>query len=282
MHFGPLGLEAAGRYEHSDVRSTSDDLERRFDAFSGALGASYELGPRTRAGFNLSRSERAPSAEELFANGPHIATQAFEVGDPDLTKEKSWGAEAYFRVEKRDLTLSVTAFANWFDDFIYQVRTGEEQDDLPVFEHRQQDATYYGVEGEASAKLFDAAGFSFVGDVVTDYVRATVKGGGPVPRIPPLRVLAGIEAQSENVDARLEGEWVADQDRVADREYPTDGYTMVNASIAWRPWGKARETSFLLSAGNLFDVEARRHASFTKDFVPMAGRDIRLSARFSF
>ncbi len=57
---------------------------------------------------------------------------------------------------------------------------------------------------------------------------------------------------------------------------------MVNASIAWRPWGKRRETAIVLSANNIFDVEARRHASFTKGFVPMAGRDIRLSARFAF
>jgi iron complex outermembrane receptor protein len=56
----------------------------------------------------------------------------------------------------------------------------------------------------------------------------------------------------------------------------------VNASVAWRPWGKKRETTVLLSASNIFDVDARRHASFTKGFVPLGGRDIRLSARLSF
>ena len=281
-HSGSVGLEAAGRYEHSNVRARTTDLQRTFDAFSLAVGSSYEIDPRTRVGVNLSRTERAPSAEELFANGPHIATQAFELGDPDLAKEKSLGAEAYLRVEKTDFTFSATAFANWFDDFIYQVRTGEEEDGLPVFQHRQRDATYYGVEGEASARLFDAGGFRFIGDLVADYIRATVKGGGPVPRIPPLRILGGLEAQSNKLDGRLEVEWTADQNRVAENEYPTDGYTLVNASLAWRPWGKSRETSFMLSANNIFDVEARRHASFTKDFVPMAGRDIRLSAHFSF
>ena len=75
---------------------------------------------------------------------------------------------------------------------------------------------------------------------------------------------------------------MADQERVAELEQPTDGHTLVNASLAWRPWGKARETALVLSANNIFDVDARRHASFTKGFVPMPGRDIRLSARFSF
>ncbi len=40
--------------------------------------------------------------------------------------------------------------------------------------------------------------------------------------------------------------------------------------------------SLTLAANNIFDVEARRHASVLKDFAPLAGRDIRVSARLSF
>jgi iron complex outermembrane receptor protein len=103
-----------------------------------------------------------------------------------------------------------------------------------------------------------------------------------VPRIPPLRFLAGLEAQHQNVDGRVEVEWVDDQERVAGFENRTDGHTLVNASIAWRPLGRTNGTTLLLSANNIFDVDARRHASFTKDFVPLAGRDIRLSLRATF
>jgi iron complex outermembrane receptor protein len=151
-----------------------------------------------------------------------------------------------------------------------------------VFRYFQQDATYYGFEAEVSAELFRTGPFRIVADGVADYVRATVKGVGPVPRIPPLRLLGGLEAQSDKIDGRVEVEWVAEQNRVADFETPTDGHTLVNASLAWRPWGKKRECAIVLSANNIFDVDARRHASFTKGFVPMAGRDIRLSARLSF
>ena len=282
FELGEIGLEAAARVERTRAESEAIDVERNFTAFSAALGASYAIAQHAELGVNLSRTERAPSAEELFSNGPHIATQAFEVGNPDLRKERSVGAEAYFRVDRRTLELNLTGFVNWFDNFIFEAATGEEQDELPVFQYFQRDATYYGFEAEVSAPLFQAAGFRFVGDVVADYVRATVKGAGPVPRIPPLRLLGGIEAQSDKIDGRFEVEWVGDQDRVAAFETPTDGHTLVNASLAWRPWGKARETVIVLSANNIFDVDARRHASYTKDYVPMAGRDIRLSARFSF
>jgi iron complex outermembrane receptor protein len=95
-------------------------------------------------------------------------------------------------------------------------------------------------------------------------------------------LLGGLEAQSAHLDGRVEIEWVDDQERVAPLETRTDGHKLVNASIAWRPWGREREAALVLSANNIFDVDARRHASFTKDFVPLAGRDIRLSARLSF
>jgi len=279
---GKVGAELGGRFERTDVRDTLNDVERDFNAFSAAAGAFVEPAERVKIGVNLSRTERAPSAEELFSNGPHIATQSFEVGDPDLKTEKALGLEAYARVERSAFEVNATAFATWFDEFIFSDATGEEEDGLPVFQYFQHGARFYGIELEGSARLFEAGGFRFVADGVADYVRATIDGGGPVPRIPPLRLLGGIEAQSDRLDGRLEVEWVDDQDRVAQFETPTDGFTLVNASVVWRPWGNAREALLMLSANNIFDVEARRHASFTKDFVPLAGRDIRLSARFSF
>ena len=280
---GAVSLEAAARYEHSDVRSRAIAVSREFNAFSLAAGVSHNLTQRVKVGVNVSRAERAPAAEELFSNGPHVATQAFEIGDPTLKKEKSVGAELYARAETTDYKLAVSLFGNWFDDYIFQADTGEEEDGLPVFQYFQQDARYFGFEAEASATLYRRDGLRLVGDVVTDYVRATVKdGGGPVPRIPPLRVLAGLEAQTDTIDGRVEVEWADDQDRVAAFENRTDGHTLVNASLAWRPFGKTNGTTLLLSANNIFDVDARRHASFTKEFVPLAGRDIRVGLRATF
>ena len=279
---GRFGLEAAARYERSNVRSTSMNVKRKFNSFSAAFGASTEIAPQTKVGLNFSRTERAPAAEELFSNGPHIATQAFEIGDPNLRKEKNWGVEAYLRADHGPFEFRGTIFHNWFNDFIYESATGEEEDELPVFAYFQNNARHWGFELEASARLFEKGGFTFVADGVADYVRAKVSNGDPLPRIPPFRLLGGLEAQSATLDGRLEVEWTADQNRVAAFENRTDGHTLVNASLAWQPFGQANETRVILSANNIFDVEARRHASFTKDYVPMAGRDIRLSLRTSF
>jgi len=291
---GNLGLEVAARYEHTDVRSDSvaigleEDavitaVDRNFNAFSGALNLSYQVAPELKIGFTGSRAERAPSAEELFSNGPHIATQAFEVGNPTFDTEKSWGAEAYVRGSVGPFRIQASAYAQWFDDFIYEIDTGAEADGLPLFQFFQADARYYGVEGEIEARLVDSENFSLDANVVADYVDARIKnGGGPVPRIPPFRVLAGMSAKAGAFGGRIEAEHVTAQNDVAAFETPTDDFTLVNASLSWRPFGLEQETVLILSANNIFDVDARRHASFTKDFVPLPGRDIRVSARFSF
>ncbi|HEY0148785.1 MAG TPA: TonB-dependent receptor [Allosphingosinicella sp.] len=280
--FGAVSVEGALRYEHSRVSSDTEGVRRNFNAFSGAVGASYEPAPGVKIGANLSHAQRAPSAEELLSNGPHVASQSFEVGDPDLKKERSWGGEVYVRAERGPFEFSASLFASRFANYIYQAFTGAETDELPVLQYFQDDARYWGFEATASAQLFKAAGFQFVADAVTDYVRATVDNSGPAPRIPPFRFLTGIEGRSNKIDARLEAEFVAAQERIAPFENPTEGFTMVNASVEWRPGGKRSQSAFILSANNIFDVDARRHASLTREFSPLAGRDVRLSARVSF
>ncbi len=284
---GKVRAEAGARYEHTVARADADEdigndaIRRSFDAFSASLGASYALAEDVRFGLNASHTQRAPSAEELFAGGPHAGTQAFEIGDPDLKKEKSWGLEATLSATGEGYSFGVSAFHSWFDDYIYQQFTDEEEDDLPIFENRQNDARYYGVEVEASVKLAQMGRYAINLDGVADYVRATIEEVGPAPRIPPFRILGGLEAQSDDVQARIEVERVAAQERLAEFETRTDGYTMVNASVSFKPF-EGNASSILLSANNIFDVDARRHASFLKDFAPLAGRDLRVTARISF
>jgi iron complex outermembrane receptor protein len=296
LDLGRTRLEAGARFEHSDLSSVPDaDLfvggyKRSFDALSGSLGLSQEIVPGWRAGVNVSRSERAPSAEELFARGNHAGTQAFELGNPNFGKEKSWGVEGTLRGKGEGYSFSLAAYHNWFKGYIYdsivddsvcQAANGGAELEFPCYAYNQADARYYGFEAEATVKLAQVGGYAINLDGVADYVRATIKGNGPAPRIPPLRLLGGIEAQGDRLTARAEVEHVFAQDRIAATETPTDGFTLVNASLSVKPFAGNDRTTLLLSANNIFDVEARRHASVLKDFAPLAGRDIRVTARFS-
>ncbi|TIX49464.1 TonB-dependent receptor [Alteraurantiacibacter aquimixticola] len=278
---GPFEAEMGARWENTTQEADTIAVSRSFDTFSGALGLSYSFDSGIRAGVNFSRAERAPSAEELFADGPHIATSQYELGDPDLGTEAAWGVEGYVRASIGGADMRLAVYRNWFDNFIYLFDTGLEEDGLALTQYLQQDADWFGVEGEASVPLFSTGNGVLVGDVGGSYIRATLDDGSPVPRIPPLSLTGALEWQGEKLDLRSEVEWYDAQDRTAPNETATDGFAHVNLSANFRPFGDER-LSVLLQADNIFDAEGRRHASYTKDFVPLAGRNFKVSVRTRF
>jgi len=285
---GPWRFDGGARIEFSKLDADADadlgtpELSRDFTTVSGSLGAAYDLSPDWRAGLTLSRSARAPSIDELFANGPHAGTQAFEVGEPNLDPEKSLGIEASIRKHRGPVKVTATAYFNRFSNFIFQAPTGEIEDDLPVYQYRQGKAKYYGFELETNVELGDALGIHWDGDFIADYVHANVGDFGPAPQIPPFRLLGGVSANGGPVEGRLEVEHAFRQNRNAPLETETDGYTLVNTSVDWHPFEDRPGIMLGIAANNIFDVVARRHSSLLKDYAPLAGRDIRINARFAF
>jgi len=279
---GPFQLEASARAEFTSVTSQPAAFDRSFETFSGALGLVYQGVEGVRMGINASRVERAPSAEELLSDGPHFATQAFEIGDRDLRVERAWGLEAYARGKIGKGTFGVAAFRQWFDDYIFLAETDEVDDGLPVFLYRQSNANFWGAEAELNYPLIDTGSYRLLTDLRASYVEADLSNGENVPRIPPLSLLGALEAQTDSFDVRGEVQWFASQGRVAPFETDTENFALVNAMVAWRPFAANRNVTVLVAADNIFDVVGRRHASFTKDFIPLMGRNFRASVRMSF
>lgn len=283
---GPWNLEAGARFEHSRITAKPDAAQPQFyngrlgfDTFSAALGAMYEFSPQWKFGVNVSRTARAPAAEELLANGPHAGTESYEVGDPNLRPESVWSAEAILRGHGSRFSFEASAYHSWFKDFIFDARTGAVVDGLPEYRLGQANARFYGFEVQGDYTLATFGDWKLRAEALADYVHADIDSYGPAPRIPPLRVQGGLELSSWKWDFKANVERVTGQDRVAPNEDPTPGYTLANVEVSWRPWGRDKPLSVLLSANNLFDVNARRHASYLKDYAPLAGRDIRATLR---
>ncbi len=289
LDFGSFKIEGGLRYERSWLSSDpfADQPQffngsRTFSTISASLGASLKLDTNWRIGANLVRSARAPSAEEMFANGPHAGTEAFEIGDPLFKTERSWGIEGVVHGKGPGFTVDASVYHSWFDNFIYDSPDGTLLEGLPVFRNFQAKARYYGAEIEATFDLVTIGNFAVNADMIGDYVHATITGNGPAPRIPPLRLLGGLTAESDRLDGRIEVEWTDKARRLAPFETSTSGFTLVNAAITYRPLPDKKAVSLVFSANNIFDVTARRHASYLKDFAPLAGRDIRVTARLAY
>jgi iron complex outermembrane receptor protein len=295
---GPLRMEGAIRIERARLTAAEDEqvaedgdadsiighvpLSRRFTDWSASLGGNVDISNGWRVGLALTRSARIPSIEELFANGAHGGSQAFLVGDPDLRPERSVGAELSVHKTSGPFHVEASVYASHYSNFIYQTPRGEIEDNLPVFDYRQGKANYSGFEVRADAKLGSALGIDWGSELTADGVRATVKGYGPAPLIPPLRILAGLTGARGPLDGRIEVERAFAHNRTGPLETPTHGYTLFNASLDWHPIPSKPGITLSIQGDNLFDVDARRSTSLLKDYAPLAGRDIRLSARLAF
>lgn len=277
-----ISLEASGRYDTSKVHSRGANFARQFDLWSAATGISWRAQSGFSVGVNYVHGERAPSPEELLSDGVHVATQAYEVGDQALGKERSDSFEAYARYTSGPVNLALTGYLTNFANFITPLATGDFEDGQPVYRYTGVKARFKGFEASASfeAATWNDGGLKF--DVAADYTRASLKGIGPAPRIPPLRLRGGTDVTFGALHLRGEVEWNARQKRVGPFENPTKAFTLVNLSTDWHPLGEDGPVTLILSADNLLDVSGRRSTSYTSDFVPISGRDVRLTAKISY
>ena len=277
--FGGWGVEAGGRLETRSL--TGQAAERSFDAVSASGSVFFRPAERAFVSATVSRTERAPTDTELFSNGPHLATETFEIGDLSLGVETALSFEAVARWSAERWFGELTVFHSDYDGFIGLFPTGAEEDELDVFVYRQDDAELSGFEASGGVEFGQALGAVWSGDAAVDYVQGALDDGGDLPRIPPLSGLFGVDADFGALSARAEARLVAEQDEVADFELPTDGYALLNASVQWRPSDR-HDVAIIASVRNITDEEARTHTSFLKDQVPLPGRNVRLAVRAAF
>ena len=282
LSLGSFDLEGSVRGEHVTVQPKGlgpDNAERDFNLFAAGAGIAWHPVESLTLSLSATHGERAPTAEELYIDGLHDATQSYERGNPAFRIERSNTVEAGLRYHSDRLAGAFTAYATDFSNFIAPIPTGERIEGAPVYQYIQLPAKFRGLEAEGSWKALawdDGRSLSLEGAV--DYVHAALAGSGPAPRIPPLRVRGGLTFESNQIGANIEAIVHARQDRVTTYENPVDGYTLLNANLTWRPLGKDGALVLMLSGVNLLDKVGRLATSETRDFVPIAGRDVRLTA----
>ena len=286
---GPVGFEGGLRYDRHTVSATPlggvTGLEREFDNVSASIAGFLRPAPGLFLGLSLAHNERAPSEVELFADGLHIATAAYETGDLTLDTEKVNTLEGTVHYDAGRLSGDLHVYGSKYDGFIDERPTGavftsDEGEEFPIFQFVQTDATFYGFEAEGEYALWEAGASKLALEGTVDYVHAETDLG-PAARIPPWSATGRLAWSSKPLDATLEVRHVAEQDRVADLERPTDAYTLVNLTGAWRPLADRNVTVFA-EARNLTDEEAREHVSFLKDIAPMPGRNFRVGVAYRF
>ena len=291
LDLGNHGFEGGLRYDRRELSGTpiggASEVTREFDNWSASAAAFIRPTAGLFLGLSLAHNERAPSEVELFADGVHIATAAYETGDLTLNSEKVTTLEGTAHYDRGRFTGDLHVYHSWYNGFIDERPTGdqfyfEEEDEFfPIYRFVQTDAKFYGFELEGAYALWQDGDRKVSLEGAADYVHAQTDFG-PAARIPPYSVTGRLAWTSTRFDASAEVRHVGEQDRVANEfELPTDDYTLVNASVAVRPFAQQNVTLFA-EARNLTDEEAREHVSFLKDIAPLPGRNLRVGVAYRF
>jgi iron complex outermembrane receptor protein len=278
----PVTFEFGGRYDHQKTKNQTLGTNKSFQNLSFSAGAAIHATESDLIGISLSRSERSPTPEELFSNGPHLATKAYEVGNLDLKTEKAYSAELTLKRDKGAFSSSVNIYHTWYKDFIYEHETGLKTDKLSRLEFRAKDAKFYGAELELNYTIIETQGYSLLLSGSADFVHARFSNNGIIPRMPAASGNFGIEYKSDIFDIGGNLGVTGSTKKTVTNILPTDGYTTIDLSATWRPFGSERDLNVRLQALNITNAERRQHTSYLKDTVPLPGRNFRLSMNYGF
>jgi iron complex outermembrane recepter protein len=290
----------ASAWSHEGVTTNPPADSASFTPASFAFAWAKDLNPSWTSTINLTRTERAPNFQELYADGPHVATDVYEVGNRNLGKEQGFGLEWELAKVRGPLSGSFSVYYNRFSSFIALQRStlgggygpdlspGHDysengDDELPRYDFTSVPADFFGSEVKVNCQFVDTPVSKFGLEWFGDFVRASnTDTSEALPRISPGRIGAALHGLESGWTWRLDATYHLAQNHTAPDETRTAGFTMVGASLT-RPFKFAQiDGQFTLRAINLLDQEARNASSFIKAALPMPGRGVEAGLRLNF
>lgn len=285
----PWYVEFGARQEFQNTTNTKDNIKKSYAGSSFSVEGGKYLTPSTQLSARISHSERLPTAQELFANGAHFATNAWERGDVNLKKEQTNGIELTYRYDNgNNFDASISAFYNDSKDYIYaKTQDIASPEDAPeavgfsLIDYTQTDAKHYGGELKTRYYLNDnisVGGFADIAIIKLDDPSLRHKYA---PRLAAPRVGGDITVQFGQFDASLSGYHRFEQDKIADFETVTPSYNMLNAKLTYNSSNQYDYSAFI-QVSNILNELAYNHSSYLVEHVPMPERSVNAGITYRF
>lgn len=270
-------FQGALRHDRQRVEAELSNERRSHSATSASLGTVWKFQPGYSASASFTSGSRMPTAEELFANGLHMATATYEIGNPNLSRERSQALDLGLAKTTGDTTWKLNAYHYRINGYIYGA-TLDAHEGLQLLQYTQGNARFTGWEAQLSQRLSRELSLSVFGDGV----RARLEDGSALPRIPALRAGLRVNARLAGWDTMAEWTQVLRQNRTAQYETQTPGYGMLNlgASYLWKSGGN--QWQFYVKGQNLTNRLAYAATSFIKSAAPLTGRNLVVGLRMDF
>ncbi|SDK62899.1 TonB-dependent receptor [Microbulbifer yueqingensis] len=289
--WGDWHLDLGARLERVEV-SPEVSEDRDFNLLGASAALQYFLAEHQHVSLGLTSAERAPVAEELYADGAHLAESRYILGNPELDTENSVNWELGYHHHNEEASgwhaarLEASVFYNRVADYIYAQNTGLEdlESEFPIYAYGNRDATFYGAEASVKFPLAGGHYLSLFGDSVrAQFDEAVIDGESrDVPRMPPLRTGLALGGDYGQWNWEWRTTHAFDQDHPGAFEEETAGYTRMDLSARYNVEVGGSDAVLFASARNLLDEEIRNSTSLLRDFAPEPGRSVEAGVRFLF
>jgi iron complex outermembrane recepter protein len=295
IHTDYLTYEMGFRVEQQWI-DPQDRPETSHTPVSFSVSALWSFTEQDSIKLTFSRSQRAPDIQELFSNGPHLATGTYDIGSADLSEETSHNIELGFHVDRDWIQANFNLYQNWVQDYIVQLRSGEffdhatesivdscAGDCLPVFRADQLDAEFQGFEAQVTVPLLETEYGQLNSQLFGDYVRGRFSNGDDVPRMPPLRYGMALAWDHFDWSANIRMTRAERQDNPGDNETETNGYWRLDVGANYRlKAGEFADLLLFVKGNNLLDEDIRNSVSYLRNQAPEAGRGAEIGLRIEF
>ena len=301
----PLTYDFGFRIEPQSVTpaASSGYVARNFLPLSSSVSGLWKVDPSNNLSLAFTESQRGAQAQELYVNGVHHATRAFEIGNPNLNMETSFNLELGYTFKQDWVNAQFNLFNNWVNDYIYSQYTGEiygheegihshndsaEDHDhgheLPILQIEQANAVFKGFETNLLFPLMENSYGLLDLTLFGDYTRGTLSAGnGNVPRMPPLRFGTQIDYVKNKWSTYFRVTRGQAQEYAGENETETSGWVLMNVGVQYEAKSYAdSKLLFYLKGNNLLDQDIRNSTSYLKNFAPEPGRGVQVGFQISY
>ena len=288
-------LDIGGRFDH-ESNDPSNASEITNDMYSISSGLAWDVNETTEVGITIGRSQRGPTAAELFSNGPHVATGTFEIGVSTLDIETTNSLDLILNKTYENLELNLTLFTNYAEDFVFlqgqdldgdgaidevnETNTGAGE--FQLLQYNQDDLFMYGLEASLDINLYKGNNGRLDLNLFGDYVRAELDDEGNLARISPARFGSGLNYSYKKLSTGIDFTNVFAQKDNSSLETDTDGYSVLNMNANYNLLSGKQDLNIFLKATNIMDEDGRLHTSFIKDRAPIMGRSLMIGFQANF
>lgn len=293
-------VELGLRLDQVSHDPSGDNPARRFTATSASAGLIHDLASDTHLKVSLSHAERAPALEELYADGPHLATETFERGNTRLRREQAQTLDIGIDHHAGRVDIEANVFYKQARDYIFldvdtdaagnAVRVDEDgvveaDGEFLSTRYAQTPATFIGYEAAVDIALLRQPAGQLGVRLFTDAVRGRFDDRANAPRQTPTRVGITLHGHYRDLAGNLGYTRYNRQDRVSLGESEAAGYDLLDADLTWRLPVSGRHLGrpeLYVRGNNLLNAEVRRATSFIKDVAPAPGRGAVVGIRLPF